>query len=104
MLEEAGHELSFARDGDEGIARLREHPADLVITDIIMPGKDGITTIGELRREFPDVRILARSGGDPRGPVSPLKMAWAHGASDTIQKPFTTDKLLRIVAQLLDPL
>jgi CheY-like chemotaxis protein len=62
-LEEDGHEVIEAGDGEEGIQLYRKNPTDLVVTDIIMPRKEGIETIKELRRNYPDIKIIAMSGG-----------------------------------------
>ena len=61
-LQSAGHEVSLAADGEEGMKRFRARPADLVITDLYMPGQEGLETIMQLRREFPSVAIMAMSG------------------------------------------
>lgn len=62
ILERSGYTVIEASDGIEGIRRFREKPADLIITDLIMPNKDGIGMIIELKKEFPDVKIVAMSG------------------------------------------
>ena len=64
LLGRAGYDVSVAGSGEEALASLEENPYDLVLTDLQMPEKDGIETIMELRAEFPDVGILAVSGGD----------------------------------------
>ena len=64
MLERIGYDVFDAPDGKEGLDFYRNTPVDLVITDILMPEKEGIQTIMELRREFPDVKIIAISGGE----------------------------------------
>ena len=70
MLERAGYEIIDAPDGQTGIELYRQNPTDLIITDLIMPQKDGMETIIELKRDFPNVKIIAISGGsramDPR--------------------------------------
>ena len=100
-LEHAGYEVMDASNGKEGIRVFRENPADLVITDIIMPEKEGIETIRELKREFPDVKIIAISGGGRIGPVSYLKMAKGLGAQRTLTKPLEREELLRVVRELI---
>jgi CheY-like chemotaxis protein len=70
MLEDAGHQVSQEADGSAGIESFRESPADLVITDMIMPKMDGINTIWRLKQMCPDVKIIAISGGVPGGPRS----------------------------------
>ena len=75
MLEREGYEVVEAPDGIEGIRVYRRKPADLIITDLIMPNKDGIGMIIELRKEFPDVKIIAMSGGGLNKPEGYLKGA-----------------------------
>ena len=101
-LEHAGYEVTDAPNGKEGIRVFRENPADLVITDIIMPEKEGIETIKELRRDFPDVKIIAISGGGRIGPVSYLKMAKGLGAQCTLTKPIEREELLKTVMELIN--
>ena len=73
---------------------------DLVITDIMMPGKDGLETIRELRRLDPKVRIIAMSGGGGPG-VGYLELAAMLGAAGTLPKPFTKGSLLTAVDRVL---
>jgi len=101
MLEEAGHEVVEEADGAAGIRSFRESPAEIVITDIIMPKKDGIHTIWELKQMRPDVKIIAISGGVPGGPRSDLPLAESYGAQRTLQKPFTQAELLRAVSDVM---
>jgi DNA-binding response OmpR family regulator len=68
ILKHAGYEVVINVDGEKGIRAFRGIIPDLIITDIIMPEKDGFETIRELKREFPDVKIIAISGGDKVGP------------------------------------
>src|SRR5688572_234064 len=67
ILDRAGFKVVEATNGVEGLKLYRAQPADLVITDLIMPEKEGVETILELRREFPDVRVVAISGGGRNG-------------------------------------
>ncbi len=62
VLQKEGYEVAEAADGHEGLAACRADPPDLVITDLVMPNKGGLETIGELKRDFPQVRIIAISG------------------------------------------
>src|SRR2546426_7918126 len=64
ILEGADHEVIIARDGVTGIAHYRKNPTDLIITDIMMPVKDGMEVINELKRDFPQAKIIAISGSD----------------------------------------
>ena len=61
MMERNGYEVVSASDGKEGIDLYRKEPTDLVITDIIMPNKEGVETMFELQRDFPDVKIIESS-------------------------------------------
>lgn len=101
ILERAGHEVIEAGDGHEGLARFREEGADVVVTDLIMPEKEGIETILELREEARDVRILAVSGGGSMEPGVRLFDATALGADASLAKPFTIEQLREAVAALL---
>ena len=104
LLERAGHEVVAAPDGSEGIRLWRQHPGDLVITDIHMPGKDGIETIIELKDIAPKARILAMSGGDMNPGVDVLGDARMLGAIRTISKPFLLEEMLEAVeAALAEP-
>ncbi len=97
MLERDGYEVVEAPDGIEGIRAYRQRPADLIITDLIMPNKDGIGMIIELQKEFPDVRIIAMSGGGLNKPEGYLKGAKKLGAAYTLTKPIDREKMLRAV-------
>jgi len=100
VFERAGYDVVEAPDGNVGIKLYREQPAHLVITDLIMPNKEGIETIIELRREFPDVKIIAISGGGRNGPEDYLKMARGLGAMLTFTKPIKREELLNAVREL----
>lgn len=101
VLERSGHEVRDASDGDRGLTIFREEDVDLVITDIIMPEKEGIETIQELREADPDLPILAISGGGRAHPSEPLTDARLLGADETLAKPFDVDDLRTTVERLL---
>ena len=101
MLVRLGHDCETAPDGKEGMRIFRNNPAELVITDILMPEKEGIETILELRREFPDVKIVAISGGGAVGPEIYLTMAKELGADRTLSKPFNLRELSDLLSDLL---
>jgi CheY-like chemotaxis protein len=101
MLERAGHEVEEAPDGIEGIRIYRNNPVDLIISDLIMPNKDGIGMIIELKKEFPDVKIIAMSGGGLNKPEGYLEGAKKLGAQRTLTKPIDRDELLRTVSDIL---
>src|SRR5258708_14521063 len=102
-LSRAGYEVTEARDGREATQCYRDHPCDLIITDLIMPEKEGLETIAELRRNHPDVKIIAISGGSRHGSWDYLKMARAFAARQVLSKPFTRQEVLEVVTQVLDP-
>lgn len=83
MLVREGYEVLPASNGKEGIRLYRERQTDLIITDIVMPEKDGLETIMELRKDFPEVKVIAMSGGGRNGPESYLQVAKRLGAVRT---------------------
>lgn len=101
MLERAGHEVLPAANGPDGLRLWRERGGDLVITDIHMPGKNGLETILEVRHHAPQARILAMSGGDRNARVDVLGAATLLGAVRTILKPFTLTEMLQAVEEAL---
>lgn len=101
LLTRAGHEISVASDGIEGIHAFRTDPADLIITDLVMPGKEGLETIVDLLREFPDLKIIAISGGGLDGQSNYLNAARLCGATMTFRKPFKNQEIIDAVNGLL---
>jgi CheY-like chemotaxis protein len=102
ILELAQHTVLAATSADAGIEAYRTHRPDLVITDLIMPDKDGLEAIQELRKINPAVRIVAISGGGRSGYTNALEAAKAFGARATVRKPFTPKALLAAVARVLE--
>ncbi len=101
MLERDGYEVVEAPDGIEGIRLYRQNPSDLIITDLIMPNKDGIGMIIDLKKEFPEVKIIAMSGGGLNKPDGYLKGAKKLGAAYTLTKPIDREEMLRAVRDTL---
>ena len=101
MLERAGFEVLEAQDGAEGIDMYRENPTDLIITDLIMPNKDGIGMIIALKKEFPDAKIIAMSGGGLNRPEGYLMGAQKLGAARTLTKPIDREEMLRAIRDTL---
>jgi CheY-like chemotaxis protein len=103
MLERDGYEVAEAPDGVEGIRIYRQNPADLIITDLIMPNKDGIGVIIDLKKEFPNVKIIAMSGGGLNKPEGYLKGAKKLGAACTLTKPIDRGEMLKAIKDVLTP-
>jgi len=103
VLEDAGHQVQEAATGTDGLAALRAGTFDLVICDIIMPDKEGIETIEDIRAMLPQQPVIAISGGGRIRKEDYLAVAAAVGASQTIAKPFTAETLLTTVNAVLRP-
>jgi len=99
MLKLEGYEVTTAPDGEKGIESYRRNPADLVITDMIMPVKMGADVIMELREDFPNLDIIAMSGGGDFGPEVELDIARGFNTY-TITKPFNTERLLAAIRKI----
>lgn len=97
-----GHQVTLAANGKLGMANYRQKPADLVITDLIMPEQEGIETILELRRENPHLPVIAMSGGIARSETY-LEICRRLGVRGTLLKPFGMQELLDLVRPALAP-
>ncbi|MFZ5515163.1 MAG: response regulator [Candidatus Zhuqueibacterota bacterium] len=93
-LEKADYTVHEASDGRIGLNQFHEYPFDVVITDIIMPSKEGIEVILEIRRSDPNIKIIAISGGGKIDADQYLALARNLGAFATITKPFSAQRLL----------
>ena len=102
MLERVGYEIEIATNGIEGIKLFKASGADLVITDIIMPEKEGLETIREMRRIKSDLKIIAMSGGGKVSADNYLQIARIFGAAKSIAKPFTQKEMVSAVQSLLE--
>ena len=101
-LEQAGYGVIEGRSGKEALEQYRQAPIDLVIMDILMPDKDGIEGIIELRQEFPDAKIIAITGGGTQdGTLDFLDVARMLGAERAFHKPFELKELVGAVDALL---
>ena len=90
-----------AQNGAEGLRQIGQNPVDVVITDIIMPEKEGLETIQEFRRDYPDAKIIAMSGGGRVGTEDYLRVAELHGAGHVFKKPFRLAHMLSAVEGLI---
>ena len=103
ILEKSGYnDIEEAANGSIGMKLFRQCPFDLVITDIIMPDKEGIEMITELNRDYPRIKIIAMSGGGRIGPQGYLEMAKYLGANRALAKPFKHSDLIDAVQELLN--
>ena len=100
VLTRSGHQVGQAANGKEGVQVFSAEPFDVVITDIIMPEKDGIETILDLRRSHPGLKVIAISGGGRSTPDNYLHSATLLGADRAIRKPFTNEEILKAVDEL----
>lgn len=101
MLSKAGFEVQQAGDGNQAVGVCASFDPDLVLTDIIMPDKEGLETIQELLAMHPGLKIVAMSGGGKFGPDSYLPLAQKLGAKATLQKPFMREELINTIQSVL---
>jgi len=101
MLERAGFEVDLAANGEEGLKLFKKMPVELVITDIIMPEKEGLETIREMKRLAPDLKIIAMSGGGKVSSKNYLDTAKIFGATRIMAKPFTQKQMVSTVQELM---
>lgn len=101
MLEDEGHQVEEAADGVEGMAKVEGESFDLMITDIVMPRKEGLETISEAKQLRPDLRVIAISGGGPVGRFNYLELAKQFGADEVLAKPFKKQELVAVVNRVL---
>ena len=103
VLELDHHDVTTASNGNGALAAIAREPFDLVITDLVMPDKEGIETIVEIRKLRPNLPIIAMSGGGRGNASDYLDMAAKLGARKTLAKPFSTQALLDAVNEVLRP-
>jgi YesN/AraC family two-component response regulator len=101
LFERNGYETIAAEDGIQGIKLFKEHRPDLIITDLIMPEKEGLETIKEIKKLNPDTKIIAMSGGGVVDPETYLNIAKKFGAQYSFSKPIDNEELLLAVQNLL---
>ena len=102
ILTKAGHEIEEAENGKQAIERQKAESFDLIVTDIVMPEKDGVKMIAELKQDDPaPIIILAISAGGPTGDADFLKRAFSAGADNILAKPFSEEELVQKVDECL---
>ena len=101
ILSNEGHQIDVAENGLEGLDLQKEHKYDLVITDVLMPEKEGLETLQELKASYPNLKVIVMSGGERLGNRDYLPAATLFGADDIIQKPFTDAQIIDCVINCL---
>jgi DNA-binding response OmpR family regulator len=101
MMEWAGFDALVAENGKVAMQIQSQHPADLVITDLIMPEQEGLETISWLKKEYANIKIIAISGGGRIGPEAYLPAALELGADQVFSKPFDVQEIVASVKKLL---
>ena len=96
-----GFEVLTASNGEEGLKIVSKQSVDLVITDLIMPDKEGLETIIELKSMWPEAKVIAISGGGINKPEDYLETARTLGAAEVLAKPFNNSDLLRAVRKVI---
>jgi CheY-like chemotaxis protein len=94
ILEQQGHTVRTAPDGEAGLAAVAAAPADIVFLDILMPRKEGLETLIELKRRFPQITVIVMSGSMMRNRNDFLSIATKFGADAVLRKPFTPGEML----------
>ena len=100
-LEEAGYEVETVADGEQAVRADEERPADLLITDLFMPAKDGLEAVQYFRARHPSMPIIAISGWKPGQKAEHLTVARVAGADAVLRKPFAMDELLKQLQELI---
>ena len=103
FLASAGYDVDQAGDGLEGVRQMNENPADLVITDILMPKQEGLETIRQIREAHPDCKIIAMSGGSQLTAMDFLPIAKKFGAEKIFHKPIDFAEMVEAAKELVPP-
>ena len=100
-LENAGYETMIATNGMKGLETQRKNPADLIITDIFMPGREGTGLLMDVRDEFPQTKVFVISGGGGVNGVDYLELAGLLGANRVFKKPFERKEFMSAVQKVV---
>ena len=102
ILNMQGYEFETVSDGEAAIAALKRQSFDVALVDIFMPVKDGIETIIQMRKQFPETRVIAMSGGRTFMSASTsLDFALQLGAHEVLPKPFSMDGFKAVIGRVL---
>jgi CheY-like chemotaxis protein len=98
LLKRAGHRVSEASNGDEALTRIVAGAPDAVVTDLWMPGSDGLSLIHALQARYPAIAVVVMTGGSPRcGQDESLNQARTAGVAQVLMKPVDKDELLTAI-------
>jgi CheY-like chemotaxis protein len=97
----AGYNVVVAANGHEAGLMLNSEKVALVITDLLMPDKDGLEVLSHVRKKFPDIPVVVMSGGGRMPHGEYLRMAKTFGARAVLEKPFENERLLKMIGELL---
>ena len=98
-----GHQVREVEDGDEALRLFEQEPADLLMTDMVMPGREGLEVIMLFKSHSPDLKVIAMSGAGRVVETNYLKLATAEGADAVLEKPFSKEQLAATIMRLLGP-
>ncbi len=101
ILQREQHQVTTAANGVEAMKQVMSSEFDLVITDLVMPEKEGLETILEIRKILPELKIIAMSGGGRGSAYDYLKIASKMGADRTLAKPFTKAEIILAIGELV---
>lgn len=102
MLEQVGFEVDEASDGENGVNSFLKKPADLVITDVFMPRKDGLEAMSEIKRKYPETKFIVMTGSEVINGVDHLSVARIIGAAHTLRKPFDWKDMTDAAIEIID--
>jgi CheY-like chemotaxis protein len=97
-----GFLVTSVEGGNSAIKQISQQQFDLIVTDILMPERDGFEVINEAKKAFPDTKVIAISGGGYISPDSYLSMAQDIGADDVVSKPFDVEVFIQKVYRVLN--
>ncbi|HKX06700.1 MAG TPA: response regulator [Stellaceae bacterium] len=103
VLEQKNHEVVLAENGDAAVRCYASARPDVVITDLLLPAKDGIEIVREIRRIDPKARVIAMSGGGESAEARLLTLTKEFGALETLSKPFRVAQLVAVIERTLNP-
>ena len=101
FLEESGYRILLANNGNEGLEMIENNQLDLILTDLLMPEKDGVRVISDVKAHHPEIPIIAMSGGQSVFSPVFLEAAGTLGATKTLNKPFRNEELLQTIQDCL---